>query len=644
MKTNLAARSSPAPHPADPAAGAGAFAEVARALAVGQVHRALELLCGLSASGPAYWRWLGTALLRSGQTQAAEVPLRRSAALGDLVAEVEVGGWLCLTGQAQRAVGSLERSLAALVALGDSDSDLYRRAERYLSTALFRSGEVGRGVKLAQERCGAVADRTNLSAALTLAQMRLALGELAQACALFQQILAARLPEGGAEAHARVAAWSGLATAQARLGRPEEAALSLERSRALLEQAGPWAQVGHLRAEIELRLWTGEREALLGDLRALSALARPLQDAELLRWNAAAQAEILGRQGQFSAALLVLHELGTRQGLPPQLQAVRGLLMRRQRYDRHAITDLREACARLGPQDQALYWRSQLYLADLQRQSELPEGPAAACTTLRRVLTHLGSAQDHHVYVADFAELSDLVQYALIEPELAPLMHRVLERSQALPVGAAPLTLEVWTLGRAAVSVNGQELAALSVGAVLLLTYLHLHPQRSRNDMQAALFPDFGRQQTTAFFRTAVRELRARLGADILVLDGTLRHPRYQLSSGVELKLDLTELRGCLGQAASKPASLERAAHLYAGPFLPELEPESEWVQQVRSEVRWAFNLVFQQAFDHAQTEEEVLRLSEHLARLLKTDAAVAEASAQLAQAQARARKRTRLR
>ena len=621
------------------------FAPVRAALAAEDPVRALALLGGSVSQDAAYWRWLGLARLAAGQTADAEWPLRRAAALGDPEGSVAYSQWLLITGQ----LAEVRRVLPPLSAQLPS-GELRRRAQCLYGLALFLGGETGPALDLVGSLCRSAESaqsgekrRTKgagcltsaqVSSAATLAHLWLQLGELARAEALLSRVLLALPPQR--ERRARIEALSSLALVQARSGQAGAAASSLESSRALLaalpQGAERWALAAHQRAELEVRWLAGERSALSGELLALHDLALQLQDSELCFWTVATRAELLSLQGQPEKALTSLYDLGTRQGLPLRLRAVRGLLMRRQRYDEHALGDLAEACRELGCQHGALRWRAQLYLADLQLRTRQPR---AARATLLEVLSHLGSAQDLNLYASDLAEVDELVQRALIEPDVAPLMQGVLARLRAgaLPLRDRPERLEVRTLGQIRVSLGDQEVA-LSQGAVLVLTYLHLHPHTSRNDMRAVLFPDFDRDQTTHFFRTAVRELRAQLGPDILRLDDTLRHPRYQVSGDIELDLDLSELRRCLATS-----DLTRATVLYRGAFLEGLEPESEWADQVRQELRLAFNLELQGHFNRVRSPGDLERAEQALSGVLALDAEVAAASADLSAAVAAARR-----
>lgn len=619
------------------------FAAVRSALAAEDPLGALERLSHAATQDGAYWRWLGLARLAAGQTADAEVPLRRAAALGDPEGNLAYGQWLLITGRLDEALRLLPPLSARL-----PGGEPRRRAQRLHGLALFRSGEVEPALSLVQSLCRSAGHEersqpgagrlppAQLPPAATLAQMWLQLGELARAEALLSRVLLA-LPTQR-ERRARIEALCDLALVQARSGQAGAANGSLELSRALLGElptgAERWALATHRRAELEVRWLAGERSALQADLLALHELASALGDVELGLWTVATRAELLSLQGQPERALGSLYDLGTRQGLPLRLRAVRGLLMRRQRYDDHALSDLSEAGRTLGRQEGALRWRARLYLADVQLRSGQP---GAARATLLEVLAHLGSAQDLSVYAPDLADMDELVQRALIEPDLAPTMQGVLARLRAgsPPQRARPRRLEIRTLGQISVGL-GDQAVALSGGAVLVLTYLHLHPQTSRNDMRAALFPDFDRGQTTTFFRTVVRELRAQLGPDILRLDDTLRHPRYQVSGETELGLDLIELRRSLATS-----DLTRAAALYRGAFLDGLEPESEWADQVRQELRLAFNLELQWRLNRARSPGDMEQAERALAGVLALDAEVGAAAPELAAALAAARRRT---
>ena len=193
--------------------------------------------------------------------------------------------------------------------------------------------------------------------------------------------------------------------------------------------------------------------------------------------------------------------------------------------------------------------------------------------------------------------------------------------------------MRLHTLGRAAVTLEGRAVEELSAGAVLLLTYLALHPHQGRNAMQAVLFPDFDREQTVTFFRLTVRELRTRLGPEILALDDTLRHPRYQIGPGFQISLDVTALRGALAASAEGHAELAALLGAYPGAFLEDLDPPSEWADGLREELRLGLNLALQAHLGRARTKTQRRKILGQVRRLLRIDPEIEDAAPELRQA-----------
>ncbi len=611
--------------------------EVREALAADQPSRALLLLSAADKASPESAQVLGLALWRAGRTAEAEFALRRSAALGELGGRVLFGEWLCRTGHHAAAewLADVEDALP--------ESALKRQAQCTRAWALFLQGDLG-GLLLCQHLW-----RTHPQprTAVRLAQMHLQLGEVQQAYDLLQVATArpagerseperlgseaqSELPESERSAHA--SALAELARLQGRLGQHEAARHSLTQSHALLSgKEMPWAQAALWQAEAELLRLGGEWGAALDKLRQLRPLARRLADHELCVWLAANQAELLSVQSQDDQALLALYELGTLQGLPLALRAVRGLLFRRRWFFRQAEADLQEACRHLEPRQSALKLRCHFYLADvLARQGRFAE----ARPVLAHSLSSLLSRRDAPAFTHDWRDLAELRQHALLDVELAPLMQLVLDRlGESSAQAQRQQRLKLHTLGRAAVTLDGRAVEKLSAGAVLVLTYLALHPHHGRNAMQAVLFPDFERVETVTFFRVTVRELRAHLGAEILLLDDTLRHPRYQIGPRFQTSLDVTALRLALAASAEGHAELAALLEAYPGAFLENLEPPSEWADGLREELRLALNLALQAHLRRARTKTQRRKILGQVRRLLRIDPAIEDAAPELRQA-----------
>ena len=247
-----------------------------------------------------------------------------------------------------------------------------------------------------------------------------------------------------------------------------------------------------------------------------------------------------------------------------------------------AITEFQTALdsPRLEARDRL---RSLLHMADSQSKNGDPDG---AGVSLKTAMEGLLASRELILFSPDIRELSDLVQHALLDPELSPYMELLLERFAVLhgkdtKSDAPTIHLKVQTLGRAAVLYNGEEVRFSLNGSVLTLVYLSLFPSSSRKELEATLYPERGGKAAGDYFRAVFRELRVKLGQAVLWLDGSPKSPRYRLGPTVYVDLDMQHLREALRQGDTA-----RALSLYRGPFLPDSKMESDWVDNTREELR----------------------------------------------------------
>ena len=665
------------------------------ALERGEFQRVQDVLAGVNTA--AAWHIRGAARRRSGHILDSETPIRTALALGSSEARVEYGQWLLACGKVAEALWYLAEVGAALPPGEERTAAQLAQAQAMFALELPQAALALTQATYDEAVRRQAAPPHLARIAQVLAQQSLFVGQPRRAYMLARQAVATLADELDPAVHFR--AWHTLARAQQRLGQPENARLSLELARQSLTpaahaaakegtQASPLLLALRLLARIESHHLAGELEAARAALSELGRSPEAMSDYALRQWTGLKLSEVLSEQGQHARAVDVLSALGTTAGLPPRLRVLRGVLMRRQRHYLLALEDL-AAAGPLRESDPLLYWRGQLHRADtLLHLGQF----ARASAILERSLRHLLETEDCAVYAPDINELAELVMRALLDPERAALMQAVLARlggeapgqlsgdqmpGHQLPGSASALPLlEVYTLGKSMVKRDGQTVAGLSAGAVLMLSYLALHPQQSRNAMQAVLFPDFNRQQTAAFFRGAVRELRSALGPGILELDDTLRHPRYRVSGEVRVSLDLSALRTALSLG-----DLPQAARQYLGAFMPAFEApdtwdesgwnpdgtehdrqqeepdtapghdppdtdllehdsesgasesdwiESDWANAVRSELRLSFNLALAAALAAARPGSELRRILGLTEGLLELDPAIEEMAPEL--------------
>lgn len=574
---------------------------------------------------PEGWRLLGMSLLWGGRFSEAEMPLMRASEQGDAEARVEYGNLLRLQGRFPEAIRHFEAVTPGLT------GELALRALRWWGTAEFQAGQMAEGL----ERCErawrgymALGDDERIGRVTqTVAQMLVQTGELTRAQHLYQEAL--RLLPSDRTPIARLSALTGLANVQVLTGDFRGAQATIAQAREALDQTDALTPRAYLlTVEAALHHLTGDHAAHLRTLEELRAIVETTRDFELLIWTATRFADLHSRQGQHGRALEVLLDLAPDATHPAVTQA-RGILLGRRQHHAQAAEHLSRALEAPGL-GEGQRVRALLYLAEAQ--SRLGED-AASLHTFRAALTALVSARDRILYRPDLQELTPLVQRALLDPDLAPDMQLVLDKlsvpGSEAPQGASSLHLRVHTLGRAELERDGEPVALSLEGAVLTLVYLALHPGRTRRELEATLYPDRDPKTAGDYFRAVFRELRVRLGAEVLEMQGSPKQPRYRLGPDVHVHLDVTELR-----AALAAGDLARALSLYRGPFLPGLRMESEWADELREELRLLLTMEVRERLTRAREEGDLRRallLANEFLRIDPYDLGVLEARVEIA-------------
>ena len=413
-----------------------------------------------------------------------------------------------------------------------------------------------------------------------MAQMHLSVGNLLRAKHLYEEALR-RLPLSK-DPLPRIAALGGLADVEISLGELRKARQTLDIAHEALQMTDALKPRAHLLSqEADYYHLTGNREKYAEILIELQSIVEDLQDFESSTWTAAHLADLYSLQGRHALAMETLFGLAP-ENKDPLVTATRGMLLRRRHLYSAAIEAFQAALdsPRLEARAQL---RTLLHLADAQAKNGDPEGASAS---LKQAMEGLLSARDLIIFSPDIQELEDLVQHALLDPELSPYMEVLLDKFAMLlgkdntPEDAA-LHLRLQTLGRAAAFKDGEEVRFSLHGSVLTLVYLALNPGATRRDLESTLYPDREGKTAGDYFRAVFRELRVKLGQQVLWMDGSPRAPRYRLGPGVHIDLDLEHLREALSKGDTA-----RALSLYKGPFLPDSKMESDWVDHTREELR----------------------------------------------------------
>ena len=522
---------------------------------------------------------LGMSLLRTGRFQEAEMPLHKASILGDDEGAVELGNLLRLLGRFDEAHAHFEAISETLT------GELQLRLLRWWGVSKYQSGDAEAGLKLVERAWyGYMAlgdDELTARVTQSLAQMHLQSGNLVRAKQLYNEAIRALTDQS--PQLTRLGVLRGLLDIQLRSHDFVEASATLEQAkRALGHSELPRERALLLSAEADLLHLTGQTFAYGDTLQRLHSEAEAMQDFELRVWSTARFVDHLSLIGQHSRATAVLVGFGTAsEQWPPELWAAHGVLERRRNQFQGALDSLGRAAALFRAQGRAPdLIRTLLHAAAAAhriREHEL------CVAQLKEALFEMLRLKQLAAFRPELEELSELMHFALLEPETAPLLEPVLDNlanlagSPRLPEDGL-MRVQVTTLGRVAVFKDGAEVDLSLRGSALLLAYLSLYPRRTRAELQLALYPEKDAKTGSGYIRAAFSELREKLGRDIVTFDGPHNAPQYRLGPMVHLDLDLTQFR----EAIDKD-EVARALALYRGPFMPEVD-ESEWVQQVREE------------------------------------------------------------
>ncbi|WP_146202746.1 SARP family transcriptional regulator [Deinococcus irradiatisoli] len=535
---------------------------------------------------PQALRLLGLAYLRSGDVNLAELPLLQAHLQGDPEASVEYGNYL-------RFVGKYDQACALFAQIHPSlQGELGLRCLRWWGVAEVQQGQTEAGItRLERAWHGYIGlGNPELTARVTnaFAQMQLRIGNHGQARHLFQEALR-QLPEQPVP-QPRLTALHGLLELQMQQGDFQGAEATLTHiGRALRYTDSLHERSMAFIARSEWQRLTGKLDGYTENLEEVARCAASLDDYELSIWVTAKLAEHYSALGRFGEALRVLIGFGTPQEeWPPELWSAYGMLLRR----RHEPAAAEEALNRA-----AETFRTQRRAPELIRvlmhagAAALRGGNKAfAVTHFKEALFEMLRLKMHAVFRPDFEELQELVHYALLEPDTAPLLEPVLDNlahligSPRLPEDSS-MYLQITTLGRVSVFKDNVEVPLSLKGSALLLAYLQLHPGKTRAELQLALYPDKDPNTGGGYIRSAIAELREKLGREVVTFGGPKNAPTYRLGTMVHCDLDLQAFR----EAAARGEAARMVA-LYRGEFMPEIH-DSEWVQDIREETLMTLTL-----------------------------------------------------
>lgn len=319
-------------------------------------------------------------------------------------------------------------------------------------------------------------------------------------------------------------------------------------------------------------------------------------DAALLAWAGSRLALHLSLDGRHEEAIQLLTlAAGPEEHWPPAVHAVAATLMRRK-------DDLSRALHHLDKS-----WVTGMDpLSDPQRVLTLI-GQAAcklrcgeAETAMAKLYEALRVQRMGGLLVIRRAleELPDLLEHAVLNPNVAPQLTPILPHLQLVgrgaPVDSEQLTL--LCLGRAAVLRGRRELSFALTWTPDVLAALVMYPGLTRRELQQ-LFPRFSPAEAKRAVQTAITELRLHLGPDVVDIDLAQSPPTYRLRPDLEIQVDLVE---CL--AALHRNDLPRALVLYCGTVVPGYDHEySSMGRRWRDQIHYLLSELMKAAHQEAR-------------------------------------------
>jgi len=184
-------------------------------------------------------------------------------------------------------------------------------------------------------------------------------------------------------------------------------------------------------------------------------------------------------------------------------------------------------------------------------------------------------------------------------------------RTQA---GARPFEVRLVTLGDARLLVDGRPARLDLARSPELLAYLLRRPGKTLPQIAADLSPDEDPKKTKNYLHQARYDLeKAAPGVSIPHGPGRTYAVRWD---GPVLTWDVFDLEAALRERSEE--GIERALHLYAGPFLPG--SDSTWASEERADMAWSVVRVGLELIEEWYAQEEYAKCVSLAGRLLEVD------------------------
>jgi LuxR family transcriptional regulator, maltose regulon positive regulatory protein len=341
---------------------------------------------------------------------------------------------------------------------------------------------------------------------------------------------------------------------------------------------------------LELRgdvyFWQEEFELATSTYQACIDCAKKLGDEVLAQIIRLKQSETLRRSNQNTQATAILEQISHDAQSDTDLQGVYAFY---QGIASFSSNDLSTASQYLSEalvksEESSHKPRARAYLAEIARRQDKLE-----LEQVTQLIASLDAMPHENVLMVDAAPLKGLfttcIEHGWFNERFARFVNQSKPReTQQTPEIIKPaFDLEILTLGKLQVSLNGTPIRIPFAKAGELLIFVALHGASSREEIMNALWDGSDENRHHEYFRVAARRLRAALSEhpDVGFNAFPFENKLYSLAPQLNPKLDFGLAQNAL--ESGKTEQLQATLEVYNGEFLPGVN--TEWVSALRTRV-----------------------------------------------------------
>lgn len=342
---------------------------------------------------------------------------------------------------------------------------------------------------------------------------------------------------------------------------------------------------------LELRgdvyFWQQEFELATSAYRACIACAKELNDQVLAQIIELKQTEALRRSNQNEQATAIFERLSQEAQSSSDLQGIYAFYWGIASFFAGAPEIAKQQFTKaLELSEEPTHKpRARAYLAEIARQEHSLE-----FEQVQQLIASLDAMPHDNVLMVDAEPLHELfatcIERAWFSERFGRFVEHAPTREAPEIVAAMPestFELEILTLGKLQVSLNGKPIRIPFAKAGELLIFVALHGASSREEIMNALWDGSLENRHHEYFRVAARRLRSALSEhpDVSFNAFPFENKFYSLAPQLRAKLDFGLAQQALESGGIQP--LQAALEVYNGEFLPGVN--TEWVSGIRTHV-----------------------------------------------------------